>query len=63
MSTAHTNLDINKYAQIQAKELSNAQKLQIESATIEHYKKSSKYKNELKDYTIGAYLICLDEVT
>lgn len=63
LSTTHVDLDIERCAQIQAKEFSNAQKLQIEFIVMEHNKNSIKYQDELRDYAAMVYLVCLNEVT
>lgn len=61
-STSRNKLDIKRHAKMQAKELLDTQKCQIESTAIKCYKECLKYYNELEEFTIRADLTCLDKV-
>lgn len=62
LSTTQAELDVENYVQIQAEELSEAQKLQIEPNAMEHYKGSREYRDKLGDYAVRAHLACLNNV-
>lgn len=55
--------EIERYAKWEAEELLDAWKLQIEFTAVEHYKECLEYFDKLGDYTVRAYLACLDKVT
>lgn len=62
LSIAHANLNIKRCARIQAKKLSDAQKLNIKSTIVELFKDSKRYQDELEDYVARTYLAYLDKV-
>lgn len=54
-------LDKERCAKRQAKELYDAQKLQIKSIAMQHFKDSVEYQDELTKYAIIAYVECIDD--
>lgn len=56
LSTNHNDLDSERYAQIQAEELSYTLQLHIKLVTVEHYKDSIEYQDELGTMWLGCTL-------
>lgn len=63
LSISRVEFDVKRRARMQAKELSDAQKLQIKFVAIKHFRTSANYDTELLEYAAVTYVECIGDMT
>lgn len=58
----HTELEAERSAQVCDWELFDAQRLQMESTTIKHFRACTGHTVELSEYTIVAFVECINDI-